>query len=124
MKYQFVLETGNWNPDSWLQSKKAIITEKKSSKFENQVQAWKWKTQKWEAEIQVYFKNSKDPLKHPYSKKAWHRIINSELLLAVLRMTLEVVLTTTYRQAYITYSKSWCRLLQIRKPTSTYCHVA
>ena len=27
-------------------------------RFENQVQTWKWKTWKWEAEFQVYFKKS------------------------------------------------------------------
>ena len=27
-------------------------------KFENQVQTWKWKTQKWAAEFQIYFKKS------------------------------------------------------------------
>ena len=27
-------------------------------RFENQVQTWKWKTRKWEAEFQIYFKKS------------------------------------------------------------------
>ena len=36
MKYQFLLETGNWKPDSWLLSKKAIIN------WETNFKTWVW----------------------------------------------------------------------------------
>ena len=107
MKYQFVLEIGNWKPGFETQvwkpwflvaEQKAIINWEKSSnlgwtaepcrkpktnnqqllrndlklklkykvisglklRLENQVQTWKWKNPKWEAEFQVYFKKSRE----------------------------------------------------------------
>ena len=48
-------------------------------RFENQVQTWKQKTWKWEAEFQVYFKKSNDGYYHQIEKK-WE-ISRSNLML-------------------------------------------
>ena len=53
-------------------------------RFENQVQTWKWKTQKWEAEFQVYFNKSINLSGFIYSrfvKKTCEHVKGAEFLL-------------------------------------------